>query len=234
MSRTNRFWPSAFTAAVVIILVSLGIWQLERLQWKQQLIGRIEARLSEPEIELPGKDVELRDLEYRKVSFAGKFAQDREARLFAINKRGAPGYHIFARFLLKDGRTLIVNRGWIPKEVSDQELHDIRPGQAQVTLTGRVRLSQSKGPFTPANDVEANVWYYADLDAIATYFSVSDPVPIFVELDDDTTGKWPRGGVTRFDIANNHLQYAITWFALAGVFVFMFGLWQFRERKGDD
>lgn len=75
---------------------------------------------------------------------------------------------------------------------------------------------------------------FADLDAIAAFLSVSDSAPIFVELDDDGTGRWPRGGVTRLKIPNNHLQYAITWFALAGVFVFMFGLWQYRGRKVKD
>lgn len=231
---TNRFWPFAFMTVVGLALISLGVWQLDRLKWKQQLIGRIEASLAEPKIKLPDKALVWRDLEYRKVSIVGMFVEGREARLFAMNERGVPGYHIFSRFLLRDGRNLIVNRGWVSRHTGDKELSDIRPRQGEVTLTGRVRLSQTKGPFTPANEIEANVWYFADLDAIAAFLSVSDAAPIFVELDDDGTGRWPRGGVTRLEIPNNHLQYAITWFALAGVFVFMFGLWQHSRRKVKD
>ena len=230
----RQYWQFAIVTVVVTTLISLGFWQLDRLNWKQHLLGRIKARIAAPRISLPREDIVLQELEFRGVSFAGKFVEGRDVRLFAMDERGAPGYHLYSHFRLEDGRGLIVNRGWLPKQEADKESADFRPRQPLGTLTGRVRLSQTKTLFTPANDIEANIWYFADLDAIATYLSVLDAVPFFVELDDDGAGLWPRGSVMRLNFPNNHLQYAITWFALAGVAALIFGLRQFRGRKVKD
>ena len=227
-------WPLAMTAIMVGVLVSLGFWQLDRLSWKQQLIDRIEESLAKPARPLPAEDPSLSVLEYRRVVFKGTFTNKRAVRLFALNHRGEPGYHIYAQFRLENGRRLIVNRGWVPKALGDNDADAYHADTTPVELTGRIRLSGAKGWFSPPNDLEDNIWYFADLNAMAGFLSVSDPLPIFVELDDNETEAWPRGGVTRLEIPNNHLPYAITWFALAIVLIVIFGLWEFRRRRDLD
>lgn len=225
-------WPAIMTLGLFGVLIFLGIWQMQRLEWKTQLLERIKERQAAAAVELPTDLAIPGQLEFRRVALEGRFQPSREAHLFTTNNFGVPGYHIYAPFRLKDGRVLIVNRGWVPENLRLPETRPESRLDGPLRLSGVVRLSREPGWFTPDNDPGANIWYYADLEAMAAYLGVKGALPLFVELDRGSApGDWPRGGVSRLNIPNNHLVYAITWFSLAVILLVIFGLWLRKARN---
>ena len=119
----SLLWPGVFTVLVMAALVGLGVWQLQRLAWKEAILARIHARISAspvappPEAEWPGFDPETQD--YRHVRVSGIFAHDREALVFRASANGKPGFDgpgflVLTPLALADGTSIIVNRGFVP------------------------------------------------------------------------------------------------------------------------
>jgi surfeit locus 1 family protein len=209
------------SAAALAVLIGLGVWQLQRLQWKEGLIAEIEARSHAEPISL--KEAVTRaqtgeDVSYVRVRVDGKFDNGKERYLFAVSD-GAPGWHVITPLTTSGGDRVLIDRGFVPDAFRDPasrpqgELTDV------VTVTALARPSETQGVFIPNNEPERNRWFWRDLAAMAqSMFGSSVPAvaPFFLEAErSDIPGGWPLGGQTRLDRPNNHLQYAITWFALA-------------------
>jgi surfeit locus 1 family protein len=220
--------PALVALAGIAVLVSLGIWQLHRLAWKEALIARIEARAKALPGSLPPESewaaLKAEDYEYRHVMLRGRF-EGREALVFRGSGPEAgegPGYLVLAPLILPDGAALIVNRGFVPSAAKDRAAH--APPVGEVTVTGLMRDPEPRNLFTPADQPEKNQWFTRDPGAIAAHFGLSRVAPF--SLDADFSGdpkNLPHGGTTVIAFPNNHLAYALTWFglaaALAGVFV---------------
>ncbi|HVJ01459.1 MAG TPA: SURF1 family protein [Sphingomonas sp.] len=199
---------------------ALGIWQLERLQWKLDLIARVEARIHAPPAPLPDAaqwaGLDRRDYEYRRVRAQGRFLHDRETLVQALTERGA-GFWVLTPLRTAQGLVL-VNRGFVPpdKRGAASRAAGLVPGP--VTVTGLMRASEPKGTLLRANDPQARRWYSRDVAAIAAARGLGPVAPFFVDADaTPNPGGYPVGGLTVVRFRNSHLVYALTWFALAAL-----------------
>lgn len=215
--------PGALIAAdlvvafVVVALVALGVWQVQRRTWKLDLIQRVEARVHAPPQALPAHDrwpqVSAASDEYRHVTTKGTFITVRPALVQAVTNFGG-GFWVIAPLRAEDGATVLVNRGFVPADQREATLASgPPPGPTQVT--GLLRLSEPGGGFLRNNDPRNDRWYSRDVQAIAAARGLPDVAPFFIDQEEAARGGYPVGGLTVIAFPNNHLLYAITWFAMA-------------------
>lgn len=226
-----RLWPSLAALAALIVLVSLGTWQLERLRWKEALIAERDARLAAPAELLPAQ-ADWPAWEFRRVEVQGTFLHDLEQLFGARGHGGQVGHHVLTPLLRPDGSALLVDRGWVPADKAHPAAR--REGQVEgpVSITGiaRYRGEHAAGWFTPANQPEQAMWFSYDLAALEEALALS-LLPVVVEADDrPNPGGLPIGGLTRIALTNNHLQYAVTWYGLALTLVVVY--LSFSLRRG--
>ena len=238
LRRAQLLWPTLAALAGLAVLIGLGTWQMERKRWKENLIATITARVhadpvplfaSAGEADTPaengGPGVFQRDYEYRHVIVRGRFRHDKERYLYAPSA-GGPGWHVYTPLELAGGEVVWINRGFVPDAKKVPETRPEGQVAGEVEVRGLVRFPAGKGPFTPENDVRHNLWYWPDLPAMtASAFpegarlAGSPPPVIEVDAQPEPPGGLPRGGVTRIDLPNRHLEYALTWYGLAGTLV---------------
>jgi len=227
-----RFWPTVITIPALIILCILGNWQLDRLAWKLDLIGKLEERMGLAPVDLPkATEIERQDdWEYRPVHVSGHFLHMREMTMYRIGPNGRPGYDLFTPLLSEGGNYVLVNRGWVPEDLKQQHLRPETIPLGEVKLQGVLRKPWSRQRFAPENDIENNQWYFGDLEAMADHQDLNNIFPMFLYANayDDPT-KLPVGGRTRVDLVNNHLDYAMTWFGLAIVLVIIYLIFHIRR-----
>jgi surfeit locus 1 family protein len=222
MSRKGLAWFTLFTLAALALLLSLGFWQVWRLEWKEGLIAEIEARAKATPISLK-EAIDLaragKDPSYYRVHVKGRFENDKERYLYALSTDGAPGWHVIAPFDSDEGGLVLIDRGFVPDNLRDPSARSVGQLGGDIDVTGLVRLSENQGLFTPDNDPKGNHWFWLDLDGLTFSMfptATMNPAPFFLEAEkSDVPGGWPQGGQTRLELPNNHLQYAITWFLLA-------------------
>ena len=219
------------------MLVGLGTWQLERLAWKEGLIAEMQARAAAAPMPLP-QDLADPAFEYRKVRLRGQFLHDRELYLGARTHKSKVGLHIMTPMRLEDGRTALVDRGWVPPERKDPAARAEGRVTGSLVLEGVVRRGGWGGMemFRPENQPEENLWLWLDLPAMAARAGLSGAVTeVYVAAGPaPNPGGYPIGGQTRVDLANNHLQYAITWYALAMALLVIYLLHQSRPQESPD
>ncbi|WP_237763484.1 SURF1 family protein [Falsirhodobacter sp. alg1] len=230
-STTSLAILAVLAAAGIALLLSLGIWQVQRLAWKTDLIARVDARVHAEPVAAPGPDswatVNRADDEYRRVSVTGTFNNDQALLSQAVTERGA-GFWVMTPLQTADG-TYLINRGFVPSESRDDYS---RPTDVQ-TITGLLRITEPKGGFLRKNDPEGGRWYSRDVAAMAATQKLDNTAPFFIDADATGTGA-PYGGMTVIAFPNSHLSYALTWFALAlglaGASVYV-GVLEWRSRR---
>lgn len=225
--------PTLWFAPALALLISLGVWQIERLHWKEALIERVDSRIAMPAVRLDtALSHGLADAEYRHVHLHGVFQNDHEVYLFAPSKAGEPGYHVVTPLVVEGGSAVLIDRGFVPKDLKDPLRRADGQAEGDVEIIGVVRLSQPPGMFTPAPDIADRVWYTKDIPALAAAAGARLLSPVIVEADaQDLPGGYPLGGQTRVDFPNNHLQYALTWFALAFVLLVIYLLYHRKQGR---
>ena len=202
-------------AVATAILIGLGVWQLERLQWKLALIAEVNGHMAAAPISL---DAALKtgadSMQYRRVALSGRFDNAKEAYVFTTGAAGEPVYHVLAPFLTDDGHTLLVDRGFVPKDRLDPASRT--PVEGETRIVGVWRVPDAPGAFTPVPDQTHRIWYARDLHAIAAADHIKLAAPVVIEADAaPNPGGWPKGGQTVISFRNEHLSYAVTWFGLA-------------------
>src|ERR1041385_3641738 len=220
MLRFQPLWK--FTAAMIPLFlgcVALGVWQLERLQWKLALIAQVNRNLHAPAIPVQRALVlGAQAAQYHHVTLYGRFDNLKEAYVFTTDASGAPAYHVLTPFTLDDGRTLLVDRGIVPERLRDPRTRAAGELLGQQRITGVWRIPDAPGVFTPAPNPAKRIWYARDVEGIAKADRIALAAPAIIEADaTPNPGGWPEGGQTVIAFRNEHLQYAITWFALAAV-----------------
>jgi len=224
---TNRvfrpmLWPTLLTAAMLPVLLGLGFWQVERLEWKRGLIATMTERMAADPVALPAPEawpsLGAASLEYTRVSLTGRFMHAHELHYFTQSETGAPGYAVIVPLLL-DGEAdavVLVDRGFVPVAMKDPAARAAAQPEGQVSLTGILRTPQPRGSFDGADDPENNVWMVRDPAKMSAHLGLTQVAPFIVEAEiDPAAGPWPKAGRTRVDLPNNHLDYALTWFGLA-------------------
>lgn len=203
-------------ALAFVLLMGLGIWQVERLHWKLALIAQVNSNLAAQPL-TPDRALAMgSEAQYHRVALNGRFDNKNETYVFTTGPDGQAVYHVLTPFRLADGRTLMVDRGYIPLALRDPGTR--KAGElGGVEIVGVWRMPDAPGPFTPAPDLKKQVWYARDVTAMAKVERIALAAPVIVEADATANpGGWPKGGQTVVRFRNQHLQYAITWFALAG------------------
>lgn len=229
--------------AGTVVLCGLGVWQLQRLAWKQGLVAMVEARSQAAPVPLPdeaGWPGLTRDAdEYRKVTLSGAFAHDREVQVFTVlqDERfpvSGPGWWVLTPLERRDGTTVLVNRGFVPDRFKDPATRPDGQVAGEVEVTGLLRLPEEAGMFTPDAGDDGRTWYVRDPLAIAAAQGLGRVAPFFVDADaTPNPGGLPQGGATRVAFRNDHLGYAVTWFGLAAALVGVYGAWAWsRIRAG--
>ncbi len=243
-----RLWPSLTTALALAILVAMGGWQLERLEWKRALIADVGTRMAGPARALPPPPVDAAALRYRPIRLQGRFRHDRELYLEARTYKGRAGLHLVTPLELDDGRVVLVDRGWVPpgrrrpETRAEGQIGGQIGGQVAgpVSLTATLRTGGWQGYdfLRPENDPAGNAWVWMDLPRMAEsvrlegvvsgYYLVAGPAP--------NPGGLPIGRAPGVDLPNNHLGYALTWYALALVLLVIYLLHQSRPEpeQGED
>ena len=221
-------WPTLISLPILVLSLSLGIWQMERREWKLDILDRLTANQAAAPLTLDEllRGDPLRH-EYGRVKVAGTFMHDKEFHLAARSLKNKVGMQVVTPLKTDDGRIVLFDRGWIPSEKKEPAQRAEGQVAGRVELTGIVRRSQIKGRFVPDNAPDKNVWFQVDVPLMRQLAGAApDPGLDTFFLEADATpnpGGVPVGGQTRLDIPNDHLQYAITWFlialALAGVYL---------------
>jgi surfeit locus 1 family protein len=215
--------PLLFGIVGTLVLVSLGSWQTERLTWKKEILADIATRISLDPVNIPAQPDPEAD-RYLSVKAQGTVTSD-EIHVLASTRKVGAIYRIIAAFELDDGRRILLDRGYIPLPQKDVER---APVMAQVT--GNLHWPNEIDSYTPANDLEANIWFSRDVAVMADHLNADPILMISRSTSENDTTVTPLPVDTQ-GIPNDHLQYAVTWFGLAIVWVLMTLYYLRRMRK---
>ncbi|GHA73266.1 SURF1 family protein [Cognatilysobacter bugurensis] len=214
-------WFAVLAVALAVAgaaFVALGIWQLQRMQWKRELIERVESRVGAPPVAMPARArwpaVDAEGHEYQRAQVSGEYLPGAEVRTQALTELGA-GSWVLTALRTGQGDIVFVNRGFVPTGAE----HAAAP-TGPISTTGLLRLSEPRGGFLRRNDAAAGRWYARDVQAISRALGLpaASTAPFFI--DAERTGPqpdWPRAGMTVVRFRDPHLTYALTWFALAAL-----------------
>jgi surfeit locus 1 family protein len=212
-------WPTLFLIASLPILLWLGTWQLQRLEWKLGLLEQMEERLDASAIAIEEVNPGVDD-EFRRYRVSGRFDEATEFHWLATSEAYGIGYLIFSPFALEDGRRVIVNRGFVPSLLKDAM--DDRPGGREA-FEAIARVPETPGALDATNDVAANIWFTRDIAAMAALAGGGRYLPIYLEKAGVVPEEvWPKPGAAKVTLVNNHLDYALTWYGLALVLVVVY------------
>lgn len=229
------FWPGTAAALGVGLLCGLGVWQLQRLAWKETLLADMAARMGAPAEPLPSEagwpQLDPGNYDYRHVQVSGSFVHEKEAHVFRA-RDGEPGYLVLTPMRLSSGSFVIVNRGFVPQaaKASSARSAGLTPGT--VSLTGLMRPPEGRNFFTPADDPANNIWFTRDPGQIAAHAGLAPVAPFTIDADlDPQRDSLPRGGGTLVALRNDHFAYALTWFGLAAALAGVFGTLAWRQLR---
>jgi surfeit locus 1 family protein len=235
--------PGIATALAFVFLVGLGLWQLRRLDQKEALIARIDARIGAPVADIPPRadwaGLPPTEYDFRHVRVSGRYLPVGEALVFSQPPEGfgrEPGYIVVTPFALDTGETLLIERGFIPAS-GREAAQQYRPPEGRVSVTGFLHAPQARNLFTPADEPARGLWYTRDPAAIAAALGLPDAAPFTLAIAPDAQAATarPRPFPGAPQLANNHLAYAFTWFSLAGAVVVIFALFaRARQLRTDD
>jgi surfeit locus 1 family protein len=223
-TRRRRIAFTALLAASSLVFIALGFWQLERRIEKLALIAAVEQRVHAPPGAPPGpgewRRISSKSDAYRAVRIGGVFLHDRETLVHAVTAQGA-GYWVMTPLRTEAGWMVLVNRGFVPPENRGRDARRAGEPKGLVTVTGLLRTSEPGGAFLRSNDPGRDRWYSRDVAALgrARHLAMLAPYFIDAEASEEET-RQPVGGLTVLSFPNNHLQYALTWFALAALAAF--------------
>ena len=210
-------WPTFFALPALLVLVWLGTWQLQRLQWKNQLIADFESRATAPPIDLPRGDVRL-EMEFRRLALTGRFDHTKEVFMTGRTYEGNAGFHIVTPFTLTDGRIVLVNRGWVSESYRDQSKREFTLAEGELTLAAILRFPGKKGYFVPENEPENGFWFTLVPEQIVRHLGLEGQAESDVyaaTIRTSETIELPIAARTETNLRNSHLGYAITWYGIA-------------------
>jgi surfeit locus 1 family protein len=204
------------------ILIGLGTWQMQRLNWKQGVLAQIESRIGAAPVPLPDMPDPGRD-KYLPVQVSGTIMPGEIPVLVSVKTVGA-GYRIIAPFVTDTGRRILLDRGFVP---SEQKTAPRQTGPVEVV--GNLHWPDEIDSYTPAPDLAGNTWFARDVPAMAGALYTQ---PVLIVAKTQTDPNVTPLPVDTVGIPNNHLQYAITWFSLALIWAAMtiYFLWRTRAK----
>ena len=212
---------------LVALFTALGTWQLERRAWKHALIERVAQRVRAAPADAPGPGqwplVNPERDEYRHVNVSGTFIGGRATLVQAATVLGS-GYWVLVPLRMTGGAVVLINRGFVTSARGEARSRGDDAPAGQVTITGLLRITEPGGSFLRSNDPAADHWFSRDVQAIAQARGLTGVAPYFIDADGapaatGTGVDGPVAGLTVISFPDNHLPYAITWYALAALVV---------------
>lgn len=235
-----RIWPIVLWAGLgIAVLLALGTWQLFRLGEKQALLAEIAERAMAPPLSLTevlARRDKGEDIEFDAVKLRGVFDHTAERHKLA-SFEGSPGWQIITPFKSDEGIMALVDRGVVSADLKDAAKRN--ESFAPVELNAVVRAhSSERGFFDPDNDADGNLWYWWDVPAMLSSVAIAPDLKvapfILQELPGSDPNRFPRSASPEVQLRNNHLQYAVTWFAFAATLLVIAGLFIRKQRKTTD
>lgn len=220
--------PLTFGLAGFAVLAGLGLWQVQRLHWKEGELARIDAKVASQPVELPAHPADPGD-RWLPVAVQGTFTGP-ELQVLVSSKDYGAGVRIIAAFRTTAGRTILIDRGFLAED--DRAAHHApadATDAAPVQVTGNLHWPDEVDSYTPPPDAKTGLWFARDVPAMAAKLGTE---PVMVVARSDTGEKIRPMPVDSSAIPNNHLGYAVQWFGLAAVWAGMtlFYLWRQRRR----
>jgi cytochrome oxidase assembly protein ShyY1 len=235
-----------FTLAMVAVFVGLGMWQLQRRVEKHALVAALTERLAAVPGSLPSpaqwRALSAASDEFRRVSFEATYASAPDAMVYSSGSSvrediAGPGTWAFMPARLSTGETVVINSGFVQNTMQDRAQQDrvvtrLVTGEP-VKLTGYIRFPENAGMLTPAENTAKRLWFTRDHLAMARALGWGEVAPFYIDLEQPVpVSGIPKPGPLEVHLKDDHLQYAITWFALAGAVVIAFGIWLRGQRRG--
>ena len=233
-----------FTFSMLAVFIGLGVWQLQRRVEKHALIAALTERLAAAPAALPQPAqwsalTPPRD-EFRRVRFAATYASGPDAMVYSSGSAvrddvSGPGTWAFLPARLATGETVVINTGFVQNTMQgrDQEDRAVKPlltGEP-VTLTGYLRFPEAAGMLTPAENLTRRLWFTRDHLAMAHALGWGEVAPFYIDLEQPLPANGiPKPGPLDVHLKDDHMQYAITWFALAGAVLIAFAVWWRAQR----
>ena len=217
-------FPSILGLGGALSLIFLGIWQMERLEWKTNILLEIEKKISAEPVELVNGISKIED-QYRSIKVEGELKSNEVHVLTSIKNKG-PGFRIITPLELKSGKVILVDRGF----VSEADKNTSRQiGEA--TFIGNLLWPNETDGFTPAPDIAKNIWFARNLNLIAKHLNTEE-ILLVARVSSLVDG--PITQPIGLNVPNDHLGYAITWFSLAIVWLGMtlYLVWRIKKQNG--
>jgi len=211
---SNKKRPSPWLLLIFpIIAFALGTWQIKRKEEKEKLIQELTDTLQTPAVELtPDIINNLPNMPYRKIIAHGIFLHEYALQVHK-NYESTNGSLIVTPFVLKDGTILLVNRGFVPATLSH---FNISGNTNDITIEGLIRKQETANSFTPPSLPKKRLFFFMDIPAMISTLPDSEKIiPVVIDLSVSGASGYPKAGTTNYEIPNNHLSYAITWFTLS-------------------
>ncbi len=200
----NKLLFSVFVYFIIVVLLSLGFWQLYRLSWKLDLINQIENSLKIDPVEL--QNVEKKN--YLRIKTSGQIDFEKQIYLYNLNEAGQPGFEVINPIKIGD-EDYLINRGWISFDKKNKPEINIID---QKNIIGTLMLQSKSSSFKPKNEIDKNYWFTLDREDILK-FTGRNFSKYIIYLNGSYEN--PRPKVITAKISNNHKKYAITWFSMA-------------------
>ncbi len=220
--------PLVFGLAGAAVLISLGVWQVQRLAWKEAVLADIEARIAAAPVDLPAKPDPVND-RYLPVKVSGVLAGP-ELHVLVSQKQVGAGYRIIQPFEVQ-GRRIMVDRGFVTADKIDKPR-----AQTHETLIGNLHWPDETDGYTPEPDLSKNIWFARDVPKMARALKTEQVLLVVASQKSETDPSLTPLPVDTSGIPNDHLSYAITWFSLAAIWLAMTGYFLWRTtptKKGD-
>ncbi len=214
----HKFFFSIFVYSFILIFLSLGVWQLYRLEWKLKLISDINNSITSEPIEFDKNNIS----NFQKISFKGKINNEKIIYLYSLNEDGEPGFDILNPIEI-ESINFLVNRGWVKK---DQKNNPFLLNEEN--FEGILRNISKYSYFKPENDLANNYWFKLEMSDLTKYTGLNFSNYI-IYLTDSNNQKIPKPKNISANLSNNHLKYALTWFSLA-ISIFLIYLY-FRKKN---
>lgn len=223
---TRYLFPLILGFGGCAILMWLGFWQMDRLAWKRAMLDDIRRQIAAPPTDLPAEGTDTRDLKYTPVQLIGA-TTGQEVLVLSGQKGVGAGYQVISAFETGGGRRVLLDRGFIPEAAR----MGVRPATAMI-VTGNLHWPEEADSFTPPPDPKTGIHFARDVPTIATQLGTEPVLVVAARIEGDPQGVSPQP-IAITGIPNDHLNYAITWFSLAGVWAVMTLalLWRIRRQQ---
>ena len=209
----NKLLFSIFVFIFISIFIALGSWQIVRLNWKLEILNKIDVSLKKEPVDLIANPPE----DYLKIKTSGIIDFNKQIYLYSLNEKGAPGFNVVNPIKINN-KNFLLNRGWIPfdkKNTKEINIFDHK------TILGTLKKQTKASKFKPANDIKDNYWFTLDRNDVFKYTNKNFS-PFIIYLNNNS--ELPRPKIITVNIPNSHKKYAITWFSLA-LSIFFFYLY---------